>query len=318
MSNPLRIIFAGTPDFAARHLAALLDSHHDVVAVYSQPDRPAGRGKKLQASAVKQLAVEHDITVCQPLNFKQQEDVDTLAAFNADIMIVVAYGIILPENVLSTPTMGCLNVHGSLLPRWRGAAPIQRAIWAGDAETGVTVMQMDKGLDTGDMLLKSTLPIETTDTSASLYEKLAETGPVALLETLVGLQDGKITPEKQNDEEANYAHKLSKQEALIDWNKPAADLDREIRGFNPWPVSYFQIGKDNIKVWQAEAIEQSTSLAPGTVIQANKLGIDIATGNGILRIAQLQIPGKKALPAADVINARQSWFTLGTQIGEDA
>ena len=216
MSKPLRIVFAGTPDFAAQHLDALIQSHHDVIAVYSQPDRPAGRGKKLKASEVKQLALTHDIPVYQPENFKSDEAKQQLADLDADIMIVVAYGLLLPKAVLETPKLGCINVHGSILPRWRGAAPIQRAIWAGDAETGVTIMQMDEGLDTGDMISIATCPIEAHDTSASLYSKLAELGPTALIDTLATIADGTANAEKQNDKLANYAKKLSKDEANID------------------------------------------------------------------------------------------------------
>ena len=216
MSQSLRIVFAGTPDFAARHLAALLSSEHEVIAVYTQPDRPAGRGKKLTASPVKTIALEHDIPVYQPENFKSDEAKQELADLNADIMVVVAYGLLLPQVVLDTPKLGCINVHGSILPRWRGAAPIQRSIWAGDAETGVTIMQMDIGLDTGDMLKIATLPIEASDTSASMYEKLAGLGPDALIDCLADIAAGKAEPVKQDDELANYAKKLSKEEARID------------------------------------------------------------------------------------------------------
>ncbi|TOP13026.1 methionyl-tRNA formyltransferase, partial [Vibrio parahaemolyticus] len=200
MSQSLRIVFAGTPDFAARHLAALLSSEHEVIAVYTNPDRPAGRGKKLAAPPVKQLALEHNIPVYQPESFKSDEAKQELADLNADLMVVVAYGMLLPQAVLDTPKLGCINVHGSILPRWRGAAPIQRSIWAGDAETGVTIMQMDIGLDTGDMLKIATLPIEATDTSASMYEKLAELGPEALIDCLADIAADKAVPVKQDDE----------------------------------------------------------------------------------------------------------------------
>ncbi|WP_026970617.1 methionyl-tRNA formyltransferase [Aliagarivorans marinus] len=312
--TPLRIIFAGTPDFAARHLQALLDSEHDVIAVYSQPDRPAGRGKKLQASPVKQLAVDANVPVYQPENFKSQEAKDELAALNADLMVVVAYGLLLPKAVLDTPRLGCINVHGSLLPRWRGAAPIQRSIWAGDSDTGVTIMQMDEGLDTGDMLLLDSLPIESNDTSASLYEKLAATGPIALLKALEGISDGSIQAVKQDDEQANYAKKLSKQEARIDWRQDAAFIERCVRAFNPWPVSYFTLQDQNIKLWQSSVAEYQGDAAPGTIISADKQGIIVATGQQALRLESLQIPGKKAMAAADLLNARKEWFTPGTQL----
>ena len=224
MTQPLRIIFAGTPDFAARHLQALINSEHQIVGVYSQPDRPAGRGKKLKASEVKALALEHDLPVFQPQSLKTDEALEELNSLNADIMIVVAYGLILPKAILDAPRLGCLNVHGSILPRWRGAAPIQRAIWAGDQQTGVTIMQMDEGLDTGDMLHISHWPIDSAETSASLYTKLAELGPDALINTINRLAKGEITPEPQNDADANYAKKLSKDEANIDWSMDAEQI----------------------------------------------------------------------------------------------
>lgn len=310
----LNIIFAGTPDFAARHLQALIGSKHNLVAVYTQPDRPAGRGKKLTPSPVKSLALEHNIPVYQPASLRKEDAQQELAALNADIMVVVAYGLILPQAVLDTPKMGCINVHGSLLPRWRGAAPIQRALWAGDKETGITIMQMDIGLDTGDMLLKTHLPIENTDTSASLYDKLAKQGPDALLEALNGLSDGSIKAEKQNSALANYAEKLTKDEALLDFNKPANVLDREIRAFNPWPISYFKHQGNIIKVWQAEVKPSETNSLAGTVLKASKAGIEIATSDGILILKTLQLPNKKPLAAADILNGYSSWFTEGTQI----
>ena len=290
----------------------LIDSNHRVVAVYSQPDRPAGRGKKLQASAVKQLAVENDIDVYQPENFKSEEARQQLADLKADVMVVVAYGLILPQVVLDTPRLGCLNVHGSLLPKWRGAAPIQRSIWAGDKETGVTIMQMDKGLDTGAMLHKNAIAIEADDTSATLYEKLASVGPQALLETLETLQD--ISPEVQNNEQATYAEKLSKQEARVDWELDAQQLERNVRAFNPWPVVFFELDAGPVKVWQAEALASSKDSPAGTILQADKQGIVVATGNGALRMTTLQLPGKKQMPVSDILNARKEWFEVGTQL----
>ncbi|MGY2573954.1 methionyl-tRNA formyltransferase [Vibrio sp. C8] len=314
MSQSLRIVFAGTPDFAARHLAALLSSEHEVIAVYTQPDRPAGRGKKLTASPVKTLALEHDIPVYQPENFKSDEAKQELADLNADLMVVVAYGLLLPQAVLDIPKLGCINVHGSILPRWRGAAPIQRSIWAGDAETGVTIMQMDIGLDTGDMLKIATLPIETTDTSASMYEKLADLGPQALVECLVDIANGNAKTEKQDDELANYAKKLSKEEARINWSDDAAHIERCVRAFNPWPMSHFEVAENSIKVWQSRVVDQSSDQPAGTIIQADKTGIYLATGKGVLVLEQLQVPGKKAMPVQDILNARASWFEVGTQL----
>lgn len=312
--KPLKIIFAGTPDFAARHLQALIDSEHQVIGVYSQPDRPAGRGKKLMPSPVKMLAVEHEIPVYQPASLRNEEAQAELAALDADIMVVVAYGLILPQVVLDTPRLGCINVHGSILPRWRGAAPIQRALWAGDTHTGVTIMQMDIGLDTGDMLLKTELAIEESDTSATLYEKLAAQGPDALLEALTGLANGTLAAEKQDETLANYAEKLSKEEARLDWNKPAVQLWREIRAFNPWPFSHFEHQGQTIKVWQSEVIEIEATAPAGTVISYDKQGLEIATAQGHLRILSLQLPGKKALTIQELLNGRADLFTLGEQL----
>ncbi|MDA0111208.1 methionyl-tRNA formyltransferase [Vibrio sp. La 4.2.2] len=312
MSQSLRIVFAGTPDFAARHLAALLSSEHEVIAVYTQPDRPAGRGKKLTASPVKNIALEHDIPVYQPINFKSDEAKQELKDLNADIMVVVAYGLLLPQAVLDTPKLGCINVHGSILPRWRGAAPIQRSIWAGDAQTGVTIMQMDIGLDTGDMLKIATLPIEATDTSATMYDKLAELGPQALVECLADIASGNAAPEKQNDDEANYASKLSKDEAKIDWNQPAEFIERCVRAFNPWPMSFFSVEENNIKVWQSRVEDNATESVAGTILKADKTGIYVATGQGTLVLEQIQIPGKKAMPVSDVLNSKASWFEVSS------
>jgi len=314
LSQSLRIVFAGTPDFAARHLAALLSSEHEVIAVYTQPDRPAGRGKKLTASPVKTIALEHDIPVYQPENFKSDHAKQELADLNADIMVVVAYGLLLPQVVLDTPKLGCINVHGSILPRWRGAAPIQRSIWAGDAETGVTIMQMDIGLDTGDMLKIATLPIEASDTSASMYEKLAGLGPDALIECLADIATGKAEPVKQDDEQANYAKKLSKEEARINWNDDAAHIERCVRAFNPWPMSHFETAENSIKVWQSRVEEQTSDKPAGTILQADKTGIYVVTGNGVLVLEQLQVPGKKAMSVQDILNSRASWFEVGTQL----
>lgn len=311
----MKIIFAGTPDFAARHLASLLAAKHQVVAVYTQPDRPAGRGKKLTPSAVKSLALEHDIPVYQPENFKSDDAKQALAELNADLMIVVAYGLLLPQDVLDTPKLGCINVHGSLLPRWRGAAPIQRAIWAGDEATGVTIMQMDIGLDTGAMLHKASLPIAADDTSASMYQKLAELGPQALLDTLDKMAQNQLIAEPQDDNLANYAKKLSKEEAQINWQDNAAFIERCIRAFNPWPCSFFQCEGNNIKVWQSQVTEGTTDATPGTILSADKQGIQVATGNGILNLLTIQVPGKKAMAVQDVLNAKKEWFAVGKQLG---
>ena len=314
LNKPLRIIFAGTPDFAARHLAALLDSHHEIIGVYTQPDRPAGRGKKLTASPVKELALKHAIPVFQPENFKSDDVKQELADQNADLMVVVAYGLLLPQAVLDTPKLGCINVHGSILPRWRGAAPIQRSIWAGDAETGVTIMQMDIGLDTGDMLNITTLPIEATDTSASMYNKLAELGPVALVKCLSDIANGTALAEKQNDDKANYAKKLSKEEAKIDWTIDAKVIERCVRAFNPWPMSHFSVDDKAIKVWQSRVENYQGNATPGTIIQADKTGIYVATGSNAIVFEQLQVPGKKAMGVQDILNSRKEWFEVGNTL----
>ncbi|PHM67103.1 methionyl-tRNA formyltransferase [Xenorhabdus sp. KJ12.1] len=314
MSDSLRIIFAGTPDFAAHHLAALLKSQHKIVGVLTQPDKPAGRGKKLTPSPVKVLAEEHHVPVFQPITLRTEESQQWVMEQQADIMVVVAYGLILPQAVLDIPPLGCLNVHGSLLPHWRGAAPIQRAIWAGDKETGVTIMQMDAGLDTGDMLLKATCPITHEDTTASLYDKLADIGSDALLNTLSLITSGDSQPESQNNILATYAEKLSKDEARMDWNLSAIQLERCVRAFNPWPISYFLIDEQPIKVWEAHAIDGKSNQIPGTILHSDKKGIQVATIDGILNITQLQPPGKKAMSAADLLNSKREWFTPGNKI----
>ena len=315
MTKPLRIIFAGTPDFAARHLQALIDSEHHVVGVYSQPDRPAGRGKKLKASEVKELALANDLPVFQPASLKNDDALSELSSLNADIMIVVAYGLLLPKAILEAPRLGCLNVHGSILPRWRGAAPIQRAIWAGDDETGVTIMQMDEGLDTGDMLHISRCPIDATETSASLYTKLAELGPTALVETIAKLANGEITPQVQDDTLANYAKKLSKDEANINWSMDALQIERNIRAFNPWPVCFTQMGENTVKIYQADVVEQQGT--PGTILNSDKHGIVVACGTHALKITQLQPQGKKPMAVTDFLNGRSDWVTPGSVLGEN-
>ena len=319
MTQPLNIIFAGTPDFAAKHLQALIESEHNIVAVYCPPDKPAGRGKKLTACATKQLALSHGLTVEQPVNFKQAHDQHTLEQYNADVMVVVAYGLLLPKIILDTPRLGCINVHGSLLPKWRGAAPIQRSLEAGDSETGVTIMQMDEGLDTGDMLLKAQCTITSEDTSASLYEKLAELGPEALINTLALMATAQHQAKPQNNELASYAHKLDKQEATIDWSLAADVIDRKIRAYIPWPVAQFTFTDEkakqhNIRIWKAKVIEQTSEQPAGTIISAQKDGIMVATGHQCILLESLQLPGKKALTAGEVLNGRADWFKVGQSI----
>lgn len=313
----LRILFAGTPDFAAVHLRALIESEHEVIGVYSQPDRPAGRGKKLQPSPVKQVALEHQLPVYQPLNFKDPAAVEQLQSLQADVMIVVAYGLILPQNVLDAPRYGCLNVHASLLPRWRGAAPIQRCIEAGDKVTGITIMQMDAGLDTGDMLSKVTTGISADDTGGSLHDRLADMGPAALLATLQQLEAGELQPEQQNDAQACYAHKLSKQEALLDWSQPAATLALRVRAFNPFPMAYTLLGDERIRVLMAEPLTKVTHLLPGTIANVSAQGLDVACAEGVLRITRLQLAGKKPMSVAEVILGHPQLFQPNHMLASD-
>ncbi|HHX34547.1 MAG TPA: methionyl-tRNA formyltransferase [Gammaproteobacteria bacterium] len=313
MSSSLRIVFAGTPEFAASHLQALLDSEHSVVAVYTQPDRPAGRGQKLTPSAVKQLALQHDIPVLQPVNLRSPEAQQELADFNADLMVVVAYGLILPQAILDTPRLGCINSHASLLPRWRGAAPIQRAIEAGDSESGITVMHMEAGLDTGPMLLKVSTPILATDTGGSLHDRLATLGPNAVLKTIQGLIDGSLTPEKQLDGLATYAHKLNKQAALLDWQRCATELDCQIRAMHPWPICHTTLAGETLKVHAAQLAEGQGQ--PGEILSADREGLLVACGEQALRLTRLQLPNGKALAFSDLLNSRQALFSPGQVLG---
>lgn len=322
MSQGLRIIFAGTPEFAAEHLKALLGSRHQVIAVYSQPDRPAGRGKKLTASPVKEVALAHKIPVYQPLNFKSPEAVAELASLNADLMVVVAYGLILPKVVLDTPRLGCINVHASILPRWRGAAPIQRAIEAGDKETGVTIMQMDVGLDTGDMLLKAYCPILPEDTGGSLHDKLISVGTPALLEALEQIATGTVNPQKQDDTQSNYAPKLSKEEAALDWQLAAEKLALKVRAFNPFPITHTKIAgasdDQRIRVWAAKAIDKQTNSIPGSIAHIDADGLWIACKNGQLVLELLQLPGKKAMQVSEILRGHPDLFKVGDQLEQPA
>lgn len=305
--TPLRIIFAGTPEFSVAPLQALLDSPHEVIAVYTQPDRPAGRGRKLTASPVKELAQQHNLTVYQPATLRDADVQAELAALNADLMVVVAYGLILPKVVLDLPKHGCFNIHASILPRWRGAAPIQRAIEAGDPETGVTIMQMDVGLDTGDMLSMLTTEITPQDTAQTLHDRLSTLGCTALLKTIEELQAGQLKPIKQDEELTTYAEKMSKEEGLIDWNLDAQTLVRKIHAFNPWPVSFCHYQQQPLRIWQAEVVENTSNNAqklPGRVIFVDKNGIEVTCGQGTIRLLSVQPTGKKAMPAYDFAQAR--------------
>jgi methionyl-tRNA formyltransferase len=299
----MRIIFAGTPDFAAETLKALLSTNHEICAVYTQPDRPSGRGRKLTASPVKKLALEHNIPVEQPLNFKEDEAKQILANYHADLMIVVAYGLLLPQSVLDTPALGCINVHASLLPRWRGAAPIQRAILAGDTETGVCIMQMEAGLDTGPVLARASCPINIDDTAQTLHDRLAILGADTLLAVLPNIVELQSKAQAQNNELTCYAAKLQKPEAEIDWQQSADQLVRQIQAFNPWPVAQTNWQNQVFRIWSASLISEKSSVTPGGIITVNKDSIDVATGDGILRLNHIQLPGKRAMPVADFLNA---------------
>ncbi len=303
--SALRIIFAGTPEFAVPSLEAVTSSGHDIAAVYTQPDRPAGRGRKLTASPVKQAALAHGLTVFQPPTLRDAAAVEALGSHDADLMVVVAYGLLLPQTVLDAPRLGCVNVHASLLPRWRGAAPIQRAILAGDRETGVTIMRMEAGLDTGPMYLKRAIPIAGNDTGGSLHDKLSVLGAEALLEALPGIADGSLLPRSQDASQSTYAGKLTKEEAPIDWRRPAVEIERMIRAFDPWPVAQTRLGDVTLRLWGAElAALDASGAAPGSILAADRGGILVATADGALRITRLQPPGKRPMAAGDFLNAR--------------
>jgi len=299
----MKIVFAGTPDFSVPTLQSLLDGPHDIIAVYSQPDRPAGRGRKTTASPVKQLAVQHDVPVCQPDSFKTAAAQQALAALQPDLMVVIAYGLILPPGVLAIPRLGCVNVHASLLPRWRGAAPIQRAILAGDTETGVCLMQMDAGLDTGGILACIACPIATDDTGSRLHDKLAQLGAQLLSENLAALERGELEPRQQDEALSCYAGKLKKSEARIDWNMPAAGIMRRIRAFNARPVAETRYAELQLRIWDARVAPGDTDALPGTVLSADKTGIEVACGAGRLRLLELQLPGARAVTAGEFVNA---------------
>ena len=332
MGSALKVLFAGTPGFAQVSLAALLESDHKVIGVYTQPDRPAGRGQKVSSSPVKQLALEHGLPVYQPESLKGEEQQQQLKALRPDVLVVVAYGLILPKAVLDIPRYGCVNVHASLLPRWRGAAPIHRALLAGDEETGVTIMQMDEGLDTGDMLMRIPTPVLQEDSGDALHDRLANLGAEALILTLTELQLDRCQPESQDDTQSNYANKIDKSEAVLDWGQSAHDLWNKVRAFNPWPVAqtvwYGRKPEGEIlRIWSASVLDDENdesissqagtvvagTVSPGTVVSESKQGIDIVTGDGLLRVTNLQLPGKRAMSSQDFLNAHS---VLGQVFGQ--
>ena len=309
----MKILFAGTPAFSVPALQALLDSPHQLVAVYTQPDRPAGRGRRTRAGPVKALAVEAGLPVMQPRSLRGQEEQQQLAGWQADLMVVVAYGLILPQAVLDLPQLGCINVHASLLPRWRGAAPIQRAILAGDAETGVCLMQMEAGLDTGPVLACRETPILPDDTGSRLHDRLALLGGELLADELDAIAARTLFPQAQDDNLATYAHKLDKREARLDWVEDAATLARQVRAFNAWPVAETRMDRRQLRIWEAQVDDSDSTATPGTVLTADRDGIRVACGNGVLRLLVLQLPGGRPVTAADFVNAHQ---VTGTRLGE--
>lgn len=309
----MNIVFAGTPEFAVPALKHLVEKGYLITAVYTKPDRPSGRGQKITQSPVKSFALIHQIPVYQPETLKDPNEQRQLADLNPDLIIVAAYGLILPASVLKIPKLGCINIHASLLPRWRGASPIQHAILSGDEQTGITIMQMDVGLDTGDILYQIRCPIEKEDTSQILHNRLAELGALALAEALERLSSGSLRATQQEESGATYAHKIKKEDGNIDWKQPAIILERKIRAFNPWPAAYTHLKEKVIRVLQANVLDGSVEPAvlPGTILQASKLGIDVVTGNQILRLTQLQLPGSKVLFVKDILNAHQDLFKSG-------
>lgn len=305
----MRIIFAGTPEFAIPALEALLaETEHEIIAVYTQPDKVSGRGQNLQMTAVKKCALSHDIPVMQPPSLKGLPEQEQLKALKPDLMIVAAYGLLLPQVVLDIPVLGCINIHGSLLPRWRGASPIQQAVLAGDKETGISIMKMEAGLDTGPVFEKSVCEIFSTDTAGILHDRLALLGAKTLLKVLARIEE--LSPEKQQEEGACYAKKISKQDGLIDWNLSAIDIDRKVRAFNPWPVAYFFVDEQYVRVWQGKVLpEIHADDFPGTIIDVTSEGIDIATGNHtVFRIIQLQLAGSKVLSVKEYLTGHSLFF----------
>jgi len=310
---PLRIVFAGTPEFAGHHLQALIAAKTNLVAVYTQPDRPAGRGKKLTASPVKKIAESAGLDIVQPASLRDLDAQEELANLQPDLLIVVAYGLILPQAVLDIPRFGCINVHASLLPRWRGAAPIQRAIEAGDSQSGVTIMQMEAGLDTGPIMASSACEITTQATAAELHDQLAELGAPLLLEVLQDLPARIASARPQSDDGTTYANKLDKAEAKVDWHKSAAELQRKVLAFNPFPGAWSLLDDQRIKIWRAQRCEGQGR--PGEILSASEAGLIVACAEQALSISELQLPGGKAMPCGQLLNSRRELFAVGKVLG---
>lgn len=309
----LRIVFAGTPEFTLPCLSALARSKHQLLAIYTQPDRPSGRGRQLHASAVKQWALQNQLPIYQPVHFKEEQCLNELALLKPDVLVVIAYGLILPKTLLSIPRLGCINVHASLLPRWRGASPIQHAILHGDKQTGVTIMQMDAGMDTGDLLTTVPCSIEPHETAGQLHDKLAQLAVKPLLLTLEQLALEQSTPQKQDNAHATYAGKIQKKDANIQWHKTAQEIDNQIRAFNPWPIAYTQVDDVTLRIYEANVIDYSSSAIPGTILALNKNGLLVATGSPTqaLLIKSIQFPGAKIVSVAEWLNANHSKRFVG-------
>jgi methionyl-tRNA formyltransferase len=303
MTNRLRIVFAGTPDFSVPALEALNAAGHSLLAVYTQPDRPSGRGRTVMPSPIKRRALELGLSIEQPATLKSEEAVLRLTDYAPDLMVVVAYGLILPQPVLDVPGLGCLNIHASLLPRWRGAAPIQRAILAGDTRTGITIMKMDAGLDTGPVLLVRATEIGASESCGSLHDRLAVLGAEAIVTAIEEWRAGRVAPTPQPDEGVTYAAKIRKEEALIDWAQSAVEISRQVRAFNPWPVAETRWRGQQLRIWAAQAWPGETGGEPGQVIEARNGRILVATGSGSLQLGQLQLAGRKITTAAEFLNA---------------
>lgn len=316
----MNLVFAGTPDFAVPTLRAILEAGHHVLAVYTQPDRPAGRGRSLTASPVKRYALGEAMPVAQPVSLKTDSEADALRRLQPDGMVVVAYGLILPQAILDIPAHGCLNVHASLLPRWRGAAPIQRAIEAGDARTGVTIMQMNAGLDTGDMLRQLETPIEAMDNAQVLHDQLAQLGAQALVETLKQIESDSVTPQPQNDQQASYAAKLSKGEALLDWTLPAPVLQRKIRAYNPWPMAHTRFAGKLLRIWEAAPVDTGLAgdrhVVAGTLLAMDAGGIHVQTGDGVLTLLRVQWEGGRPMTSAEMRHGLH--LVIGRVLGSEA
>ena len=302
MSQSLKVVFAGTPEFATKSLLSVLNSKHQVIAVYTQPDRPSGRGQKIKFSPVKDIALQHEIPIYQPDTFNQQA-CEELKDLNADVMLVSAYGLILPEAALNAPKYGCINIHASLLPKWRGAAPIERAILKGDTTTGITIMQVIKSLDAGPILFQSKCEIKPTDTGASLRVRLAQLSATEIVGVLDKLQNGELKPIAQDSDKATYASKIEKQEAQINWQDSAIEIERKVRAFNSWPVAYTNFKSKRLRVWEAKAFDKTSTHKPGEIISATKAGIEVATAKGVLNLLTVQLAGGKLINAQDFTNA---------------